>query len=101
METHVLGEGAGRTMKPGAGRRWQQGKPPNTISLPPDRPAPSCLYLDGFGGLQRLLRGDPRLPLPQQLLDEIGDIPPCDGDVLDAAPNHVAFCLGKERRGGL
>ena len=82
-------------MKRGAGG-WQQGNPPNTISLRADRPAPACLYLDGFGGLQRLLRRDPRLPLPQQLLDEIGDVPPCNRDVLDAASNHVTFCLGKE-----
>lgn len=51
------------------------------------------MYLDSLGGLQRLLRGDAHLPLPQQLLGEVGDVAASDGDVLDAAANDVALSL--------
>lgn len=50
-------------------------------------------HLDGLGCLQRLLRGDAHLPLPQELLGEVGDVPSCDGDVLYTAANHVTFSL--------
>ena len=50
-------------------------------------------YLDGLGGLQRLLWRNPHLSVSEQLLDEEGDVPPCDGDVLYTAANHVTLCL--------
>lgn len=50
-------------------------------------------HLDGLGCLQRLLRGDAHLPLPQELLGEVGDVPSCDGDVLYTAANHVTLSL--------
>lgn len=61
--------------------------------------------LDSLGGLQRLLRRDAHLPLPQQLLRKEGDVPPGDGDVLNAAADDVAFSLhtqvrGSEKKGG-
>lgn len=52
--------------------------------------------LDSFGRLQRLLRRNPHLSLPQQLLDEVRDVPPGDGDVLDAAADDVALSLEDE-----
>ena len=51
------------------------------------------VYLDGLGSLQRLFGRDTRFPLSQQLLDEVGDVPTGDGDVLDAAAYHVALRL--------
>lgn len=54
--------------------------------------------LDSFGGLQGLLRGDPHLPLPQQLLREVGDVPAGDGDVFNAAADDVAFSLHAQVR---
>lgn len=61
--------------------------------------------LDSLGGLQRLLRRDAHLPLPQQLLRKVGDVPAGDGDVLNAAADDVAFSLhtqvrGSEKKGG-
>lgn len=61
--------------------------------------------LDGLGGLQGLLWGDPHLPLPQQLLGEVGDVPAGDGDVFDAATDDVAFSLhtgelSRDKKGG-
>lgn len=58
------------------------------------------MYLDGLGGLQRLLRGDAHLPLPQQLLGEVGDVTAGDGDVLDAAADDVALSLEHTGWGG-
>ena len=52
-----------------------------------------ALYLNSFSSLQRLLWRNSHLSVPQQLLDEKRDVPPSDGDVLDTATNHVAFCL--------
>ena len=49
--------------------------------------------LDGLGGLHGLLGRDAGLPLSQQLLDEVGDVAARDGDVLDAAANHIALGL--------
>ena len=56
------------------------------------------LYLDGFGGLHALLRGNFRFAVPQQLLNEIRDVPSGDWDVLDAAANNVAFRLHNARK---
>lgn len=50
-------------------------------------------YLYSLGGLQRLLWRNPHFSVSEQLLDEEGDVPPCDGDVLYTAANHVAFRL--------
>lgn len=50
-------------------------------------------YLDGFSSLEGLLRWNSHLSLPQQLLCEVGNVTACNGDVLYAAANHVAFCL--------
>lgn len=50
-------------------------------------------YLDSLGSLQRLLRRNPHLPVSEQLLDEEGDVPPRDGDMLYTAANHVALSL--------
>lgn len=58
------------------------------------------MYLDGLGGLQRLLRGNAHLPLPQQLLSEVGDVTAGDGDVLDAAADDVALSLEHAGWGG-
>lgn len=49
--------------------------------------------LNSFGCLQRLLRRNPHLTLPQQLLNEVGDVSPGDRDVFDAAADNVAFSL--------
>lgn len=57
--------------------------------------------LDGFGGLQRLLRRDPDLALPQQLLGEVRDVTAGDGDVLDAAADDITFRLEKTCGGEL
>lgn len=54
--------------------------------------------LDGFGGLQRLLRRYPHLALPQQLLCEVGDVSAGDGDVFNAAADDVAFSLHTAER---
>jgi len=56
-------------------------------------------HLDGLGGLQRLLRRDAHLPLPQQLLGEVGDVPTRDGDVLYTAADDVALSLRERSRG--
>lgn len=53
--------------------------------------------LNSFGRFQRLLRRDPHLALPQQLLDEVGDVSPGDRDVFDAAADNVAFSLESKR----
>lgn len=61
-------------------------------------------YLDCLGRLQRLLRGDPHLALPQQLLGEVGDVSPGDGNVLYTAADDVTFSLeerGEQRSGGV
>lgn len=52
-------------------------------------------HLDGLGCLQRLLRGDSHLSLPQELLGEVGDVSSCDGDVLYTAANNITFSLSK------
>ena len=52
-----------------------------------------CTNLDGLGCFQRLLWRDAHLPLTQQLLCEVGDVPAGDGDVFDAAADDVAFSL--------
>lgn len=52
-------------------------------------------HLDSLGGLQRLLWRNPHLPVSEQLLDEEGDVPPRDGNVLYTAANHVALSLGQ------
>jgi hypothetical protein len=53
--------------------------------------------LDGLCCLQGLLRGDPRLPLSQQLLNEVCDISTSNGNVLDTTANDITFSLGGER----
>ena len=50
-------------------------------------------HLDGLGSLQALLRRDSHLPLPEERLNEAGDVAAGDGDVLDARANHVALGL--------
>ena len=50
-------------------------------------------FLDSLSGFKRLFRGDTRLSFPEQLLNEVGDIPTSDGDVLDTATDHVSFSL--------
>lgn len=55
-------------------------------------------HLDCLGSLQRLLRRDAHLPVPEELLGEVGDVPSCDGNVLYTAANDVAFSL-RGRRG--
>lgn len=57
------------------------------------RPGGARAYLHSLGGLQRLLGRDAHLPLPQELLGEVGDVPSGDGDVLYAAADDVAFGL--------
>lgn len=52
--------------------------------------------LDRFSRLQRLLRRNPHLSFPQQLLGEVGDVSTGDGDVLDAAADDIAFSLEHE-----
>ena len=52
--------------------------------------------LDGLCGLEGLLRRHPHLALPQQRLDEVGDVAACDRDVLDAAPDYVTLRLRKK-----
>lgn len=49
--------------------------------------------LDCLGRLQGLLRWDAHLPLPQKLLCEVGDVSPCDGNVLYTAANDITFSL--------
>lgn len=49
--------------------------------------------LDCLGCLQRLLRWDAHLPLPQKLLGEVGDVSSCDGNVLYTAADYIAFSL--------
>ena len=49
--------------------------------------------LDLLGGLERLLRGNVGLTVSQQLLHEVCDVTPSNGDVLDATPDHVPFGL--------
>ncbi len=53
--------------------------------------------LDGLGRLQGLLRGDPRLPFSQELLNEVCDISASNGNVLDTTANDIAFSLGGKR----
>lgn len=50
-------------------------------------------HLDGLGCLQRLLRWNSHLSLPQELLSKVGDVPSCDGDVLYTAANNITFSL--------
>lgn len=57
-----------------------------------------CGYLHSLGRLQRLLGRDAHLPLPQQLLGEVGDVTAGDGDVLYAAADDVAFGLEGKRK---
>lgn len=54
--------------------------------------------LDRLRRLQGLLRRNPHLSLPQQLLGKVRDVSPSDGDVLNAAANDVAFSLEHKRR---
>lgn len=58
-------------------------------------------HLDGLGRLQRLLRWDSHLSLPEELLGEVGDVSSCDGDVLYTAADDITFSLTvtEERRG--
>lgn len=49
--------------------------------------------LDRLGGLQRLLWWDSHLPLPQELLGEVGDVSTSDGNVLYTAANNITFGL--------
>lgn len=74
-----------------------------TPCLPPPHPqtgpVPVGLYLNGLRGLQGLLRRDAHLPVPQQLLDEVRDVPARDWDVLDAASDDVAFRLRGQGQG--
>ena len=56
------------------------------------------MYLDSLCGLEALLRRDAHLPLPEERLDEAGDVAAGDGDVLDAGADHVALRL--EIKGG-
>ncbi len=51
--------------------------------------------LDGLGHLQGLLGWYAGLSLSQQLLYEVGDVSPGNGDVFDAAANDVTFRLHK------
>ena len=51
--------------------------------------------LDGFGRFQRLLGWDSDLALPQQRLDEVGDVATGNRDVLDAASDHITFGLNR------
>lgn len=54
--------------------------------------------LDRLRCLQGLLRRNPHLSLPQQLLGEVCDVSTSDGDVLNAAADDVAFGLEHKRR---
>lgn len=54
-------------------------------------------HLDGLGCLQRLFRWDSHLPLPQELLGEVGDVSSRDGDVLYTAADNVTFSLKRNR----
>lgn len=47
--------------------------------------------LDGLGRLEGLLGRDAGLALPEEALDEVGDVPAGDGDVLDAGADDVAL----------
>ena len=51
------------------------------------------LLLDGLGRLKGLLWWDSRFSLPQQLLDEVSDVPTRNWNVLDAAADNIALCL--------
>ncbi len=53
--------------------------------------------LDLLGSLQALLWRDTRLSLSQQLLNEVCDVTPGNGNVLDTAANDVAFGLGETK----
>ena len=59
----------------------------------------TLVYLDGFGSLQGLFRWNASLPLSQQLLDEVGDVSPGNGDVFDAAAYHIALRLCEHTHG--
>lgn len=50
-------------------------------------------YLYCLSRLQRLLWWDSHLPLPQELLSEVGDVSSCDGNVLYTAANDISFSL--------
>lgn len=54
-------------------------------------------YLHCLCRLQRLLRWDAHLPLPQELLGEVGNVSSCDGNVLYTAANYVTFSLRHRR----
>lgn len=54
--------------------------------------------LDCLGRLQRLLRRDAHLPLPEELLGEVGDVSSCDGNVLYTAANYITFGLRETRK---
>ena len=53
--------------------------------------SPDQSHFDGLCCVQLLRWGDPRLPLPQQLEDEVSDVTAGNGDVLDAATNDVTL----------
>ena len=50
--------------------------------------------LDGLCCLEGLLRWDARLSFSQELLNEVGDVAPGDGNVLDTAADDVPLSLG-------
>lgn len=54
--------------------------------------------LDCLGRLQRLLWRDAHLPLPQELLGEVGDVASCDGNVLYTAADDIALGLRENER---
>lgn len=50
---------------------------------------------NSLGSLHAHLWWDVWLSLPQQTLDEVGDVPASDGNVLDAASNDIPVSLEK------
>ena len=56
------------------------------------------LLLDSFGGLQAAVG---LAPVPQQLLHEVGDVPPGEVHALDRGPDHVALGHGDDVRDAL
>ena len=50
--------------------------------------------LDDLRRLEGLLWRDTRLPLSQQLLNEVSDVTTGNGNVLDTTANYITFSLG-------
>ena len=51
------------------------------------------VYLDGFGSFKGLFRRNANFSLPEDLLNEVGDVSTSYRYMLDAAANHIAFSL--------